>query len=251
MNIPELVFIVPYRDREAHFNAFMNHMPYILENMNNYEIFFIQPVDDKPFNRGAMKNIGFLIVKDQYPEDYKDITLVFHDIDTMPGKKGLWDYNTTNNIIKHFYGFNFALGGIVSIKCSDFEKINGFPNFWGWGYEDNCLQKRALNHNLQIDRSIFYEYGDKDILQYFHSFKRNCDKNIVQKSKNEDGTNGINTIQNLNYTFNFVKERMNIIYIFDWEIPEKHTSVNFIIHDQTEVKKKRKNNIRRIGLLKR
>ena len=48
--------------------------------MNDYEIWFIEQGDDRCFKRGAMKNIGFLFVKNQYPETYKNITIIFHDI---------------------------------------------------------------------------------------------------------------------------------------------------------------------------
>ena len=36
--IPEIVFIVPYRDRSHHKFLFCKHMSYILENTTNYEI---------------------------------------------------------------------------------------------------------------------------------------------------------------------------------------------------------------------
>jgi hypothetical protein len=234
MNIPEIIFIVPYRDRESHYNVFLNHMSYILADIDNYEILFIQPMDNKPFNRGATKNIGFLIAKDKYPQHYKDITFVFNDVDTMPGKKNMLDYKTSSGVIKHFYGFTFALGGIVSITGNDFEKINGFPNYWGWGYEDNSLQSRALKEGLKIDRSKFYKFGEKDILQFFHSFERKTDKKIQMKIKNDSINKGINDIINLNYKDFCILKNFYMVNILNWDIPEKHTSVEFIIYNQLE-----------------
>jgi hypothetical protein len=42
--------------------------------------------------------------------------------------KNLINYATTVGNIKHFYGFTFTLGGIVSITGEDFEKMNGYLN---------------------------------------------------------------------------------------------------------------------------
>ena len=208
MNIPKFVFIIPYRNREnekIHFNIYMK---YLLEdyNLNDYEIYYSHQNDNRLFNRGATKNIGFLAIKDKYPNNYKDITFVFNDIDTMPYKKNVLNYITNKNIIKHFYGFNYALGGIVSITGEDFEKIKGFPNNWGWGLEDNTLQNRALNNNLIIDRSIFYPINDKNILQ-IKDIPNRILNNIEPKLYKTNKLDNINHINNLKY--NILEEDTN------------------------------------------
>ena len=146
-----------------------------------------------------MKNIGFLTVKSLYPENYKNITLVFNDIDTMPYTKGFLNYETMHGMIKHFYGFTFTLGGIVSIKASDFEKINGFPNLWAWGYEDNLLQMRANEAGLIIDRNQFYPFLDKNILFLTHGLTRNVNRSEFDVYMGKT-LEGINTIYDLQYS---------------------------------------------------
>ena len=163
--VPTHVFIVPYRDREQHKKDFLKNMKLLLEDFKeSYEIYFAHQADNRPFNRGAMKNIGFIAMRNKYPNDYKNITFIFNDVDTWPSKKGLIDYTTKKGTVKHYYGFTFALGGIIAIKGEDFEKIKGFPNFWGWGLEDNTLNDRCIKDGITIDRSIFYEYNDKRIV---------------------------------------------------------------------------------------
>ena len=175
-------------------------MPTILEDIpaNDYKIYFVQQCDTRDFNRGAMKNIGFLAIKDKYPDDYKNITFVFNDVDTMPRTKNLIDYNTDFGIIKHFYGQSNTLGGIVSIKGSDFEKTQGYPNFWAWGYEDNMLQIRANNAGLTIDRNQFFKTGDSNIIQLNESINRVVNRNEFNRYINYT-TEGFSSINNLVY----------------------------------------------------
>lgn len=166
LNIPKYIFLVPYRNREPQKTHFSIYMNYIMEDYDNsdYEIYFCHQNDNRPFNRGAIKNIGFISMKEKYPEHYKNITFIFNDIDTIPATKNLLNFNIYKGLIKHYYGFEFTLGGIFSIKGEDFEKIGGFPNFWGWGFEDKCIYNRAINNKLIVDRNNFYKLGDINIL---------------------------------------------------------------------------------------
>ena len=83
MDIPETIFLIPYRDREKHKIEFEKAMKINLCNMNSYKIYFVHQCDKRSFNRGAIKNIGFLAIKNLYPNNYKDITFIFHDIDIL------------------------------------------------------------------------------------------------------------------------------------------------------------------------
>ena len=196
---PKVVFIVPYRDREQQYYFFSRHMKYVLED-TDHQIFYIHQKDDRNFNRGALKNIGFILMKQKYP-DYQNITFVFNDIDTTPYTKNFLNYETVPGVIRHFYGFEYALGGIVSITGADFEKINGFPNLWGWGFEDNALQRRALDANIKIDRSQFYPLLDKNILQGQDGFKRIVNRGEFDRYL-DNTSEGIRSISGIQYTEN-------------------------------------------------
>ena len=201
--IPKIVFIIPYRDRVEHKEFFTIYMKHVLEDIpkTDYEIYFVEQKNILPFNRGAMKNIGFLALKYKYPNEYKNITFVFNDVDTVPYSKNIIDYDTTPGIVKHFYGFKFALGGIFSIKGEDFERTNGFPNFWAWGGEDNYMQKRVEYAGLYIDRSIFFNILDKNILQLCDGVKRLICRKEAATVVNMTTSDGLVTIRNLNYEF--------------------------------------------------
>ena len=201
-NIPKVVFIIPYRNRPQHKYFFSNYFKTIMDNSdlkNNYEIYFSHQTDTKSFNRGATKNIGFLAIKEKYPNDYKNITFVFNDIDTIPFSN-IFLYKTDMGIVKHFYGFDYALGGIVALNGNDFENINGYPNFWGWGLEVSVLQKRCIKHGLEIDRSQFFSIGDPHILHLFDGIHRIINRKDNLRSSNDNGYDGLKTIRKLEYS---------------------------------------------------
>jgi hypothetical protein len=210
---PKIVFIIPYRDREGHKNFFLRYIKYILEDhdKNDYEIVFSHQKDSRPFNRGAVKNIGFKFIKNKYPTEYKNINMVFHDIDVMSSRKGLLNFETEKGTIKHYYGFKYALGGILTIKGSDFELMNGYPNYWSWSLEDNCLQKRADMNKINIDRSTFFDIGNSNILHLHDGFYKDFSDTNLELFKSETGNEGLQTIYKLN-----IEERIITDDIIDY-----------------------------------
>lgn len=233
--IPSKVFIVPYRDRKENRKEFLHRMINIIlvDETEPYEIYFAHQCDNRPFNRGAMKNIGFLAIKSKYPQNYKDMTLIFHDVDTYPATKGLLDYTTTPGVVKHFYGFTYALGGIFAIKGADFEKTGGFPNFWGWGLEDNLIQRRCITAGLVIDRSNFYPITDKvNIIRPFDGFIKLVSQrdSAIYKWETPDG---FKDIRNLNFVFDQGKTLLNVflINISSFDCMIQHDDTEYISYD--------------------
>jgi hypothetical protein len=233
VKVPKIVFIVPYRARPQHKFFFSNYLTSIMSYRDDYEIYFSHQCDIRAFNRGATKNIGFLAIKEKYPNAYKDITFVFNDIDTIPFST-IFEYETSHGYVKHFYGFKYALGGIVSIKGSDFEATNGFPNFWGWGMEDNVLQKRCEKIGLQIDRSNFYPIGSPEILQLFDGVSRIINKKDPWRATHDDGVDGLQAIHKLLYSIDkeskSIKDNIHVVHsnkIFIINIDTFMTGVRF------------------------
>lgn len=229
--IPNTIFIIPYRDRERDKKKFIEYMTDYLDNYDGiYKFYFSHQCDDRPFNRGATKNIGFLAMKKMYPNHYKNITFIFHDVDTLPKIKGSIPYKTTHGVVSHYYGATFALGGMFAIKGSDFEKTNGFPNFWGWGLEDNLIQDRCLSAGLQIDRSIFFKMRD------FTNIYRSNDGPIRIMSKRDsvvykyETPDSMKDIKKLNFNIN-----NDMIDIYSFEVVMNYKDQDYFKKDTSKL----------------
>jgi hypothetical protein len=161
-----VAIIVPYRDlhkeqhRSQQLSRFLPHMTMFLSKqvaagtVKDFHIYIVEQSDDgRKFNRGKLLNIGFDYAKRSRAHN-KVIThdvFIFHDVDLLPNDDlATWYsrfpktpihiarcWNRYHNNPKYF-------GGIVSFSASDMRRINGYPNnFWGWGGEDDEMQKRC------------------------------------------------------------------------------------------------------------
>jgi hypothetical protein len=228
------VFIIPYRDRPEHKHFFLTYIKHILPD-DNYEIYFAHQLDNRPFNRGAMKNIGFLAMKKKYPNDYKDISFIFNDVDIMPYKEDIFHYDTESNVIKHNYGYYSCLSASFVIKGQDFERVNGFPNIWSWGLEDYIIQNRAIEKGIIIDRSRFRPLGSKCVLQLFDGITRKLSKKPIEVKVQEHLQDGLSSIKNLNYT---IEDNMIQVKSFD-ALKQPEEIIDFPLNKINTLYKKR------------
>jgi hypothetical protein len=114
----------------------------------------------------------------------------------------LLNFDLEQNEIKHYYGFDFCLGGITAIRGKDFEKINGFPSLWYWGWEDTVLYERAKASHIKINRDNFYRFGDASILHLMDGVQKTYSTNMYEQYKNKSITDGLSTLKNVKYEMN-------------------------------------------------
>ena len=97
--------------------------------------------------------------------------------------------------IKHYYGLPQALGGLICIKAGDFEILNGFPNFFTWGFEDNKIKDEEINNYfLSIVFFIFSLFILSGILSFEQvNFKDSLTLSILTIT---------NTVNSNNYNLN-------------------------------------------------
>mmetsp|Transcript_17497 Transcript_17497/g.36907 ORF Transcript_17497/g.36907 Transcript_17497/m.36907 type:complete len:338 (+) Transcript_17497:226-1239(+) len=193
-----VAIIVPYRDlhpsqnRAKHLQQFIPHMKRFLSELvashkiQDYHVYIIEQSDDgRKFNRGKLLNIGFdyaLKRSEKHPPRHN--VFIFHDVDLLPQSDlgdwyarfptkpthiaRVWDRYANNP--KYF-------GGIVSFSEKDMRTINGYPNtFWGWGGEDDEMQKRLETTNITWeapDHGTIVDLEDMDLSTKLGFLKKN------------------------------------------------------------------------------
>src|SRR5262249_45809263 len=151
--------VVPYRDRGAHLRIFVPTLrAYFARDKVDrdipYRVVIVEQEPSLPFNIGALRNIGFLLGRDD--SDYT----CFHDVDYLRFWADyqwsddpaciLW-YGAESRPIdpsrpergRTVHNMDKFWGGVILMPNLSFSQINGYSNqYWGWGYEDGELRRR-------------------------------------------------------------------------------------------------------------
>lgn len=166
--------IVSYRDRSQHLRKFL---PYMQARFKNADIFIIEQVPGKPFNRGKLLNIGVLEAPGY---DY----YALHDVDMLPVQA---DYSAPVGgptlIATKAQQFGYKMpypeyfSGVILMTKEDIFLANGYHNeFWGWAAEDNHFRDRVLHVGLKIQqRECIFNSLPHERKIDTKLYQRNCD----------------------------------------------------------------------------
>lgn len=164
-----LLIIVPFADlrpeecREEQLRKFISHFQ--KSGLRTTIVIAEQVAPKDQFNRGMLINLGvyWYTSRSGSPK-----VIVTHDVDMLPNKELLSQYNNSNEAMilfpnsptaKSTYGYQIGIGGAISSFQYDvFKRINGYPNtFWGWGGEDNALEFRIKTCGI---KPVMVKKGD-------------------------------------------------------------------------------------------
>jgi len=192
----KLAIIVPYRDRLEHLKTFIPRLSSYLQHFK-HQIFVIHQRDQKPFNRAALFNVGFELLKDHF--DY----FCFHDVDLLPINS---DYNFPSvpaRLFMNRYNMQYNYGGVTLFSKHQYELVNGHSNiFYGWGSED-CEMTVRVNHKSRPEyrkgfyHALFHKTNSK------HSNRKNNTQIFLRRKRNPKlcESDGLSELRNGNFKY--------------------------------------------------
>lgn len=168
MSKHKLGICIPYRNRKDHLDRLVPHLTKFLNERGiDHKFYVAHQIDDKLFNRGAMKNIA---AKRAFDDgcDY----IAWHDVDMLPNDEDCdYSYPETTpvhiatKLSKYAYsmGYEQYFGGVVIFNKEQVERTNGYSNdYWDWGQEDDDLFWRCYYENY-TDNTVFETIEGKDV----------------------------------------------------------------------------------------
>lgn len=170
----KLGICIPYRNRKHHIDKLIpNLSKYLTKHKIDHKFYVGHQVDDKLFNRGAMKNIAAHYAF-QEGCDY----IAWHDVDMIPyDEQGVipdYTYPTEHprhiatRLSKYNYGilYDQYFGGVVLFTKEQALQTNGYSNdYWDWGQEDDDLFWRAHFEGMTTGR-VIKTYQNKKVANF-------------------------------------------------------------------------------------
>lgn len=159
-----MIIVVPYRNRPEHLHEFRR----VVNENFRIPTLVVEQGNDKPFNRGWLLNVGYLLVN-TLNQMQKHRTFIFHDVDMIPesvanyvSELKLIDGSIPYSVIhlataasQFGYTMPYAnyFGGVTMFSLASFYAVNGFSNLYqGWGCEDDDLFQRVNNSVYKVHR---------------------------------------------------------------------------------------------------
>jgi len=168
----KLGICIPYRNRKEHLESLVSHLSKKLNEQGIKHSFYVgHQVDDKLFNRGAMKNVA---AKYAFEDgcDYiawHDVDMLTYDEDGHIGGDYSYPENTPIHIATKLSKYNYGIGydqyfgGVVLFTKEQVEKTNGYSNeYWDWGQEDDDLFWRCYFEGYTSGKNIM-RYKNKKV----------------------------------------------------------------------------------------
>ena len=196
---------IPYRNRKEHIERLIPHLSqHLTANGIDHAFYVGHQIDDRLFNRGAMKNIAAHVAF----EDGCDY-IAWHDVDMLSyGKDGHiggdYSYPEDNPIhiatklSKYGYGLGYDqyFGGVVLFTKEQAYQTNGYSNeYWDWGQEDDDLFWRCYFEGMTTG-DIFKKYENKKVLNF------NGNDSYVSLDTNREISNALKEDHTISILFN-------------------------------------------------
>lgn len=134
-------------------------MKQFIPHMNKYlpdaKIVIVEQVDDKPFNRGKLLNVGFL----HSPTHTTPPTFCFHDVDLLPVQVNYYEGDGVQQKALSDIQIMDYLGGVTIFDNSTFMKVGGYHNDYFHRAEDNemMFHLKRLRIPILLRPGIFQE----------------------------------------------------------------------------------------------
>ena len=167
----KLGICIPYRNRKDHLDKLIPELSQYLKKKGiNHKFYVGHQVDEKLFNRGAMKNIAA-----HYAFNDGCDYVAWHDVDMVPHDNKC-DYGYPEETPIHIatklskydftMGYDQYFGGVVLFNKEQAERINGYSNdYWDWGQEDDDLFWRSYYEGYTTGK-VFDEYKDRLVAKF-------------------------------------------------------------------------------------